>query len=325
MGLEIIAEFATNHTDPEGNISPSLREMMKLLKLKGADYIKFQYFKTSNLVKENTEAWDIIKKLELPIDAHIKFKKMCEEEGVKYLCTPLFPEGLNELLDIGLKEIKVASMDCGNLQMMNDLLDNKERIERIILSTGISTIEEIDLSMAVLLKGNFKIDLLHCVSSYPTSPYNASLGLVNLLKKKYGHVARIGYSDHTLDSQTAVIARVLGCEVFEKHVTLDNDQPGLEHPHSLLISQFGKYVKAIKNVDLMIEEKLEYENRNTMKRGIWFNRNLKKGHKISREDIILRRPLLGTVGTTSYLTILNKKLKRAVQKDSPVILEDLYE
>lgn len=327
--MEIIAEFGTNNVDSEGNILPNLEELIQTLAKKGVDIVKFQHFKTGGLVGKNSELWGILKKLEQPIESHVKFKKMCERAGVKYLCTPLCSESLKELLDIGVREIKVASCDCGNLQMMGDLVQNEDRIDRVILSTGMSTMDEVSLSLDILMTSSIDIDLLHCVSSYPTKESSASLGVIKILKEKYGQVARIGYSDHTLGIEAAKIARALGCEIFEKHVTYDKEAPGLDHLYSFLIDEFDKYIEAIKRVDSMIGEtekeihEDEETSRGMMKRGIWFNGDWEKGHIIERGNIILRRPLTGAINSTYYSTVIGAKLKKNVKDGDPVRLEEL--
>lgn len=327
--LEIIAEFGTNNVNPEGNIIPNLEELIKDLADRGTDTVKFQHFKTGGLVGKKSELWEIIEKIEQPIESHVKFKEMCERARVKYLCTPFCTESLNELLDIGVREIKIASCDCGNLQMMDDIYQNKDRIDRVILSTGMSTMNEVSLSLDVLLPSNIEIALLHCVSSYPTEEASASLNAIKILKENYGHLVTIGYSDHTLGIEAAKIARALGCEIFEKHVTYDNKAKGFDHPYSFLIDKFDEYIEAIEWVDaLMGEPKKKIHDdestpRDLMKRGIWFDKDLRAGHTVEKDDIILRRPLKGSIDSTHYRTVLGGKLKQDIKEGDPVRLEDL--
>lgn len=327
--LEIIAEFGTNNIDPEGNIHPNLEDLIKTLSVKGAHTVKFQHLKADGLAAKGCELWDILKKLEQPIESHIRFKEMCKNAGVKYLCTPLCLETLNELLDIGVREIKIASCDCGNLQMMEELVQNKNKIDRVIMSTGMSTMGEIALSMDILLRADFKVDLLHCVSSYPTKELNASLGAIKVLRKHFGHIVRVGYSDHTISVYTAAIARALGCEIFEKHVTHNRAAPGFDHPYSFPVETFDDYVGAIEEVGIIIgkEEKVILENEETprqlMKRGIWFNNDLEKGHILTKDDITLRRPLKGSIDTTAYFSVLGKRLTESVKEGESVKLENL--
>lgn len=330
MNLEIIAEFAQNNIDSNGKVFSNIGEMIKTLAEKGATTVKFQYFKVENIDMESR--WDIVKKYELPIEKHIQFKKMCEDANIKYFCTPFCIDTLDDLLDIGVREIKIASCDCGHLQFMSDIVERKDKIDRVILSTGMSTMEEIDASVKILLYNRFKIDLLHCVGVYPTPLHKASLGRINVLKESYGKFAEIGYSDHTLGIESAEIARAMGCTIFEKHITPDITLTNIpDHASSYPISKFEKYVEAIKNIDIVMGDEhravhgKEVISRNLMKRGIWFKKDLKIGHKITRDDVIMRRPLEGTVNSFHYFSVLDRKIKKAIKQNDPVIMEDLYE
>lgn len=331
--LEIIAEFGTNHVDPNGKVLENIEELIHTLADKGATTIKFQYFKADNLVEKGTEVHALIKNLEIPIEEHIRFKKYCDDAGVRYLCTPLCSESLDALLGIGVEEIKIASCDCGNVQFMADIVQRHSKIYRVLMSTGMSTMNEIGESMDILIDGDFRIDLLHCTSVYPTPVYRASLDMIRVLNKCYGYEAlcKIGYSDHTLGTEVVGIARAMGCVIFEKHVTPDPTLPGFDHAYSYPIDKFEKYVEAIKYVDQVIGEERKYVNekesvsRDAMKRGIWFKKETFAGQKITRDDIIVRRPLKGAINQVSYFSVLGKKLKESVEENDPVLMENLYE
>ncbi len=328
--LEIIAEFGTNHVDPNGKVLENIEDLIHTLADKGATAVKFQLFKADNLVEKNTEVHGLIKNLEIALEEHVRLKKICEEIGLRYLCTPFCVESLDALLSIGVKEIKIASCDCGNLQLMSDIVQRHNKIHRVIMATGMSTLNEIGVSIDILIDGGFNIDLLHCTSVYPTPIYRASLDMIRVLKKKWG-LFNIGYSDHTLGTEVVGIARAMGCTIFEKHVTPDRTMPGFDHAYSFPIDEFDKYVDAIKNVDQIIGEERKYVDkkeavsRDAMKRGIWFKKEVFKGQKITRDDIIVRRPLKGAVNQTYYFSVLGKKVKKNFNEDDPVLTENLYE
>lgn len=336
MKCEIIAEFGVNHII-NGNIIPNLEESIKQLSEKGASTIKFQHFYAKELVKENTpkceyhakrtktgykeSQFDMIKNLEISIDDHKWLKNLCLKHGVKYLCTPLSEKSLDELLSIGQKEIKISSCDCGNLKFLHDLVDRESDIDRVILSTGMSTFNEILKSVYILNKGNFIVDVLHCTSSYPTKPNNTNLAVINQLQNSIAN--NIGFSDHTIGVHAAMIARSLGCKIFEKHVTPNLDMEGPDHLASMAIDSFKQYTDAIELAHTLMGsnkqiQDSEKELRALMKKGMWFTTDLLAGSTIEKQHIILSRPAQGTTSAYFYYDVIGKTTTKDVKKGDPI-------
>lgn len=338
----IIAEFGINHKKSDGSFIENIPEFIAKLATSGADMIKFQHFYADELVREDMPSAyslssgkpvfqrDLTRKWETPLGKQEWLKDMCQKNNVEYLCTPVGVRALDDLLKIGQTTIKIASCDCGNIQFLQDIINRQDKIKRIILSTGISSFSEVNESVGILREGSFQLSILHCTSSYPTDPEHANLEIIKVYKRIYGN-AVIGFSDHTLGTQAAVVARTLGAEVFEKHVTPDINMDGPDHKASFPIDNFKEYVDAILDVDTLlgintkIITKTEKKPREWMKKGIWINKDIPMNSELTRDSLAVCRPCVGTTPAVLYNTIVGKKLKVDKKKNDPVLETDVWQ
>lgn len=251
MNCFIIAEAGVNH-----NGSPELaRQLIDAAADAGADAVKFQTFKAERLVTAQAPKADyqkrtsgseesqlaMLQRLELSDPAHAELQRYAQARGLLFLSTP-FDEISADFLDqLGLPLFKIPSGEITNLPFLRHLA---AKGKTVILSTGMSTLAEVETALAAL--AGCEVTLLHCVSNYPAQPADVNLRAMLTMRSAFG--VAVGYSDHTLGSEISIAAAALGAEVIEKHLTLDRTLPGPDHAASLEPLEFRAMVAAIRNV-----------------------------------------------------------------------------
>lgn len=214
--IKIIAEIASSHNGDIALGKKMIREVAKT----GVDIVKFQSWQSKN-VAENDPDKKRYETLELSDEAHYVLKEECEKNDVEFLTTCYDEERISFLKQLGLKKIKVASTD---LKAYNFLEKIRSNFEEVIVSTGMSTQEEIERAVDILKIGEFTI--MHCVSVYPCPLEKANMSKLLWMKSLTPH---IGYSDHTEGVETAVFSMGMGVKYIEKHFTLDKNMFQSEH------------------------------------------------------------------------------------------------
>ena len=248
----IIAEAGVNHN---GRIDLAL-ELCDAAKKCGADVVKFQTWKTENLITrsvaqadyqvKNTgkieSQFEMLKALELSYDEFRIVKKHCDEIGIVFASTADEMESLDFLVDLGIPFIKVGSGDIGNISFLRYM--GSKRLP-VILSTGMSTLADVDMSINALKEGGANdITILHCTTNYPC-PYE-DVNLKAMLTLHSAFHLPVGYSDHTIGRDVAISAVALGATIIEKHFTLDCNMEGPDHAASTDPAGFADLVNGIR-------------------------------------------------------------------------------
>lgn len=329
----VIAEAGVNHN---GNLNMAFQLVDAAVKA-GADAVKFQTFTAAALVSPETQKvayqmdttpheethYDMLKKLELSKNEHRLLFKYCVEKDIEFISTPYDVESAEFLNELGVQTYKTASADIVDLTLHNFL---SKTGRDVIIATGMATLGEIE-EVVNLYPDKNKITLLHCVSNYPCSIESLNLKVMQTLKSAFN--VNVGYSDHSIGSLAATLSVALGATVVEKHFTLDKTLPGPDHKASSDCLEFSELVDSIRaaEVALGVPTKLcqaeEAEMAAVSRKSIVLSKNVKKGEKITVEDIALKRP-----GTGLYAreieNILNKKLRYDLSKDHILSWADIY-
>lgn len=206
--VKIIAEIASSHN---GDMELA-KKMIQVAATTGVDIVKFQSWQSKNVADTDPDKARYTS-LELSDEAHYLLKEECEKNGVEFMTTCYDINRIDFLKRLGLKKIKLASTD---LKHFNFLKKIRENFDEVIVSTGMSTKEEIEQAVDVLKTGKFTI--MHCVSLYPCPPERANLGKLLWLKTL---TPNVGYSDHTKGIEAPIFALGMGVKYIEKHFTLD--------------------------------------------------------------------------------------------------------
>ena len=323
----IIAEIGVNHD----GILEKAKELIYVAKEAGADAVKFQTFIPEKLALPNTPKvsyqrandsdrshLEMLKALSFNFEQHLVLQDYCKQADIEFMSTPYGIEELKFLVGLGVKRIKIASADIVDIPLHEEA--SKLSIA-IIISTGMAT--EIEINEAVSLYRNKEnmITLMQCTSEYPSKPSNANLRKLHFLKSL--HVASIGYSDHTIGVNCALVALGLGATYFEKHVTLRNSDSGPDHAASANPVAFKKYVSVIReSYEALGNEHpkmtdAEFEMSQVSRKSLHFKKTLPIGHILESEDVVLRRPGSGLLWR-DLKKIVGKKLKTAVVEGEEV-------
>ena len=303
----IIAEVGQNH---QGELDLA-KEYIEVFANAGADAIKFQKRDNKSLFSE--EAYNQIynsenafaktygehrEKLELKNDWIKLLKSHCDKFNVKFMCTPFDFQSLSLLEENDVDAYKIASFDFGNLPLINKVLKTNKPI---VLSTGGANEKHIEETMKVLKEQSNKIALLHCVSEYPCPIDKLNLNMVSKLKAKYPNVI-VGLSDHFNGTLTGPLAYIAGARVFEKHVTLNRSWKGSDHGFALEPEGFRKFVRDIKRVPIMFENKPK-NDLGTEPVFMKLGKSITALHEIKKGDVITLDNITGTILTKSKIPI----------------------
>ncbi len=317
----IIAEACDNHFGSLRNA----KQMVTKAKQAGADVIKFQHHlpyeemlksvpKSSNF---KMSLYDFLIKYSLKLSDHAELKKYCKQIGIEYLCTPFSYKAAQELDKIGVKWFKIGSGEFTDTPFVQKILKfNKP----VIFSTGMSTIQEIDMIHNIIKKQrNKNIAFMNCTSEYPPILKDLNLGFIQEMTKKYSNI-KIGHSDHTNDILSSIAAVALGAKIIEKHVNLDNKNYGPDRDVSISFKKFSEMVRSIRIVEQSLgKEKKIYKKEKQIRvwasRSIVSLRDINKNEKITSKDIWSKRP--GTGIPSRYMgKLIGQKAKKFIKKNT---------
>jgi len=354
----IIAEAGVNHN---GSIDLA-RKMVDVAAEAGVDAVKFQTFKAEKVISRYAgkaayqlkttggaeSQLEMVKKLELPPEAHWQLFEQCREKCFAFLSTPFDSESLRFLVnDLDLPIIKISSGDITNLPF---LLEVALTGKPVILSTGMSTLGEIELALGVLACGYLKlikednksslelfkkaycskegqtllkekVVLLHCTTEYPAPYEEVNLQAIDTIRSAFG--LPVGFSDHTQGIAVAVAAVARGAGIIEKHFTLDKTLPGPDHKASLEPDELKEMVSSIRQVEAALGETqkcpspTELKNISVARKSIVAAKPIKKGEPFMEGNIAIKRPGDG-LAPVNYWRLLGKVAKKDYQYDQPL-------
>ena len=284
------------------------KKLIDIAKLSGADIVKFQSFKADKLASihapkagyqlkttsKKQSQYNMLKKLELTEKMHHTLINYCQMVEIEFLSTGFDIESIKFLIQNGQKRIKIPSGEINNLPLLRVVGSlNKE----IILSTGMSTIKEIEDALNILKKSGANdknITVLHCNTDYPTNFKDVNLEAMIDIKEKLK--VNVGYSDHTLGIEVPIAATAMGAKIIEKHFTIDRNLDGPDHKASLEPNELINMVKSIRNIEIALGEKIKKPSKSELKnlfiarKSIIAKREIKVGEQFSTDNITIKRP-----------------------------------
>lgn len=300
----IIAEAGVNHN---GSIELA-KKLIDVAVDSGADAVKFQTFKAENLVSKNAQKADyqkqttdknesqfeMIKKLELDVNTHKELIAYCNSKNIMFLSTPFDHDSIELLNDLGLEIFKIPSGEITNLPYLRHI---GKLAKKVILSTGMANIGEIENALDILVQAGTKkenITILHANTEYPTPMEDVNLKAMLTIGKTFD--VEFGYSDHTLGIEVPTAAVALGASCIEKHFTLDKTMEGPDHKASLEPEELKAMVKAIRNIEKALGSSVkkpspsESKNKPIARKSIVAKTTIKKGEVLSENNLAIKRP-----------------------------------
>jgi N,N'-diacetyllegionaminate synthase len=300
----IIAEAGVNHN---GDYQKAI-EMVYAAKRAGADYVKFQTAVPELVIssvapkaeyqKETTGSGEsqleMCRKIHLKLADYKPLADLCREVGIGFMSTPFDLVSIDCLSELGMDYWKIPSGEITNLPYLRKIA---KKGGKVILSTGMSELPEIEAAMQVLVDGGIAredISLLHCNTQYPTPMCDVNLRAMDQLRTlKPGMV---GYSDHTVGIEVPIAAVAIGAEIIEKHFTLDKTLPGPDHRASLDPAELTAMVSSIRNIEQALgngEKHVsdsERPNIEVARKSIIAARDIKAGELLTEENLTVKRP-----------------------------------
>jgi len=328
VSVFIIAEAGVNHN---GSIQLAYK-LIDVASASGADAVKFQTFKAENLVSINAQKaeyqkqatnqsesqFNMLKKLELDTNAHKKLINYCKKKDIVFLSTPFDHESIDLLNELELQIFKIPSGEITNLTYLRHIGSlGKE----VILSTGMSTLKEIEEALIILTSaGTSKenITILHANTMYPTPMEDVNLRAMQTIQDKFG--VAVGYSDHTLGIEVDIAAVAMGATIIEKHFTLDKTMDGPDHKSSISPEELKAMVSSIRNIEKALgssikkPSKSEKPNITMARKSIVASKSIKKGELFTENNLTTKRPGAG-LSPMEWDSIIGKVAKRNYQID----------
>ena len=274
----------------------------------GADAVKFQTFKADKLLSKYAQKadyqkqttlvdetqYEMIKKLELDQNAHRALINYCKDKGIMFLSTPFDHNSIDLLISFEMPIFKIPSGEITNLPYLRHIGRlNKE----VILSTGMSNLDEVRDALTVLIKAGTskeKITVLHATTEYPCPIDEVNLRAMQTIKTAFG--VKVGYSDHTQGIEVSIAAVAMGARVIEKHFTLDRSMEGPDHKASLEPDELRAMVQAIRHIEQALGDGVkmpsmsEQKNIPIARKSILASRSIEIGETFSENNLIVKRP-----------------------------------
>lgn len=321
--MYLIAEIAQAH---EGSLELAHSYIQALSKT-GVDAIKFQVhiadaessihepFRVKMNSKDKTR-FDYWKRMEFSLEQWKELKANCDDLGVEFIASPFSNKAVNLLENVGVKRYKIGSGEVNNYLLL-------ERIARtgkqVILSSGMSSFDELDQTVSFLKKRKVDLSILQCTTAYPTQPENYGLNVIGELKERYG--VSVGYSDHSAKIETCIAATVLGAEILEFHAVFSRNSLGPDASSSLEMEEITELVKAVKNIKTAVQNPVDKsenskfsELKHIFEKSLAVNKNLPAGHIIKFEDLEAKKPKDFGIDASLFEVVIGRKLIRDIKQ-----------
>jgi len=317
----LIAEIGSVHDGSFGNAI----KLIHLAKNCGANAVKFQYHiseaeTTINAPSpnyfQNETRWNYFKRISFSTDQWKILYNEARKLNLKFIVSPFSNDASINLKKTGIDIFKIASGEITNLPMLEKISKFKKPV---IISTGMSTWQEITDAIKIFKKNISDLTVMQCSSKYPCAEEDVGLNIINEIKKKYN--CKVGFSDHTIGYAASISAAALGAECIEKHLTFHNDMYGSDSLNAMEPHQFKILSKEIYSTWKMISNPVNKDNiskyksmRNIFQKSIFLKNNININNKITFEDLDFKKPGNG-ISANKYRDVINKRAKKNLFKN----------
>lgn len=319
----IIAEIGQAH---EGNMELAHKYIEAVSKTK-VDAIKFQThianaessiyepfrIQFSNRDKTRFDYW---KRMEFSLTEWKEIKQHCDAVGLEFMSSPFSNAAVDLLEEVGVTRYKVGSGEVTNLVLLEKIAQTGKPV---IISSGMSSYEELDATVAFLKARKVDYSMLQCTTAYPTQPENYGLNVIQELKNRYK--VKVGYSDHSAKIETCIAATALGAEILEFHVVFDKKSLGPDAKSSLTMAETTKLVKAVRNIERALKNPTDKrsnsqftELKNIFEKSLAVNKNLPKGHILTFDDLETKKPKGYGMDASRFQEVIGKVLVKDMKQ-----------
>jgi pseudaminic acid synthase len=323
-----IAEISANHC---GSIEHA-KKLIYTAKIYGADAVKLQSYTPSTITINSKRSeflikkglwkgktlWDLYKKAQTPFEWHKELFDYAKKLKITCFSTPFDESAVDLLESLNCPFYKVASFEMNHIPLIKKIAQTKKRI---IISTGMANLNEIDIAYKIAKNNGAKeIILLYCVSNYPSKITDFNFNNIKILKERYK--CKIGFSDHSTDNKVVAAAIAAGAEVIEKHIALEGQKKGFDLAFSLKGKEIKDYVKVIKDTSILMGKKYFFRSKREnqslkFRRSIYAVSDIKKGEKFTKKNIKVIRPGYGIL-PIYFEKLINKKSPFHIKTQTPL-------
>jgi N-acetylneuraminate synthase len=323
MKYDIIAEIGQAH---DGSLGIA-HSYIDALAETGVTTIKFQNHIAEaessifepfriNFSYQDKTRYDYWKRMEFSFDQWCELKRHCEDKGLEFLASPFSVAAVEMLEKLNVKRYKIGSGEVNNHLLIEKIAATNKKV---ILSSGMSNYNELDSTINLLKTSKIDYSILQCTTSYPTKTEQWGLNIIPELKKRYG--VPVGFSDHSGDIYASLFAASKGAEIFEFHAVFNKKIFGPDSTSSLTMKQIKKLILGLDQYIISENSKVDKDDlqqynslKNIFEKSLCVNKDLKKGHIISINDLETKKPKGKGINSSEYKNILNKKINHDLKK-----------
>jgi len=328
----LIAEIGQAHNGSIEKLHKYIDEVAKT----GVDAIKFQThiahaessiyepFRVKFTDKYATR-FDYWKAMEFSVEEWVEIGKRCKKAGLTFISSPFSNAAVDLLEQAGVEQYKIGSGEITNFLLLKKVVDTGKPI---IISSGMSSFDELDKTVAFLKKHNANFSILQCTTSYPTTPKNYGLNVINQLKELYN--VPVGFSDHSAKIATGIAAVALGAAILEFHVVFNRDEFGPDVTSSLTINETVELVKSVKQISEALNNPVDKKDNSAFadlkqifEKSLAVNKDLKVGDIISFDDLEAKKPKGYGIDASDYKSVIGKKINRNLNQWDFLNKEDI--
>ena len=328
----LIAEIAQAHEGSLGILHSYIDAVAKT----GVQAIKFQMHIAEaessvyepfrvKFSKEDDTRFDYWKRMEFSLEQWKEIKKHCDDVGLDFICSPFSNLAVDWLEEIGVQTYKIGSGEVNNLLLLEKICATRKPI---IISSGMSSFDELDKTVDFLKNKSVDFSILQCTTAYPTKPEQYGLNVINELKKRYN--VSVGFSDHSAKVSTGIAAVALGAEILEFHVVFHREIFGPDAIASLTIEETKQLVESVNDIQSAIDNPIDKNNNNQFdelksifEKSLAINKNLPENHIITFDDLESKKPKGYGISATDFQKVIGKKLNKEKSKWDFLTEEDI--
>lgn len=328
----LIAEIAQAHEGSLGILHSYIDAVAKT----GVQAIKFQMHIAEaessiyepfrvKFSKEDDTRFDYWKRMEFSLEQWKEIKKHCDDVGLDFICSPFSNLAVDWLEEIGVHTYKIGSGEVNNLLLLEKICATRKPI---IISSGMSSFDELDKTVDFLKNKSVDFSILQCTTAYPTKPEQYGLNVINELKKRYN--VSVGFSDHSAKVSTGIAAVALGAEILEFHVVFHREIFGPDAIASLTIEETKQLVESVNDIQSAIDNPIDKNNNNQFdelksifEKSLAINKNLPENHIITFDDLESKKPKGYGISATDFQKVIGKKLNKEKSKWDFLTEEDI--
>lgn len=276
--------------------------------------------------KQYSSRYKYWKAMEFTKEEWVGLKTHCDAVNIEFMSSPFSNKAVDLLEEIGVKRYKLGSGEVTNLLLLERIAKTNKPI---ILSSGMSSLQELDETVAFAKRKGLDFSILQCTTAYPTSPEQYGLNMIHELKERYG--VSIGYSDHSSKIETGIAAVALGAEILEFHVVFDKDMFGPDSSSSLTILETKQLVSAIRNITLAKNNPIDKNIndqftavKSIFEKSLAVNKSLPEGHIITYDDLEAKKPKGYGIPSNEFQSVIGKKLNKDLAKWDFINHKDIH-